>query len=687
MAANLTSAHQPPDLARPCFGIVEHAPSPMVMMEGANHVVRYVNPAFCRLMDIPTEQLIGKPFAEMMPEKDECLALVDSVYRTGRSETHTEQRHSESHPVFRSYAAWPVIEDERPVGVMIQVTEAASFHKDMLAMNEALILGSVRQHELADAAKTLNDQLRAEMTERKRAEDALRASEERFRLMVASVKDYAILMLDVSGHVVTWNAGAERLKGYKAEEVIGKHFSIFYSDEDLERGKPEREIKGANTVGCFEDEGWRVRKDGSQFWANVVITALRDEAGVLRGYSKVTRDITERRLLDNSLVARAADLVRADRSKDEFLAMLAHELRNPLAPLRNAAAILQTADASAEERGQATRIFGRQFENMTRMIDDLLDVSRITEGKIELRRQPVALADIISAVTTVAQPAITARGQELVVSLPNEPIFLNADATRLDQVFGNLLGNACKYSGRGCHIWLDAERVAPHGKEPMELIVRVRDDGLGISPELLPRIFNLFVQATRALDREHGGLGIGLTLVQRLVELHGGSVEARSDGLGHGSEFTVRLPIHPGPLAAPQPSIAPLASEISRRMLIVDDNEDSARTMAILQRRRGHETRTAFTGPEAVAAAAEFVPDVVLLDIGLPGMDGFEVARRLRAIPALAGAILVAMTGYGSDEDRTTAKEAGFNEYLVKPVDLDLLQTWLRRVEGFAQPR
>ena len=335
------------------------------------------------------------------------------------------------------------------------------------------------------------------------------------------------------------------------------------------------------------------------------------------------------------------------------------------------------------------------------MIDDLLDVSRITEGKIELRLRPVALADILTAAASVARSGITARRQELTISLPDTPIFLNADATRLDQVFGNLLGNACKYSDPGCHIWLSAE-VAPaagssfssepghqEGRgpegdegsvpEPQEVIVRVRDDGMGIAADLLPHIFDLFVQSTRALDRAHGGLGIGLTLVQRLVKLHGGSVEARSDGIGHGSEFIVRLPIIPVPVAIPPPPVlTPSAPETSRRMLIVDDNEDSARSMEMLQRRRNYETRTAFTGPDAVAAAAEFAPEVVLLDLGLPGMDGFEVARRLRAMPTLAGAFLIAMSGYGSDKDRAEARDAGFDEYLIKPINLDLLRERLR---------
>jgi len=371
-------------------------------------------------------------------------------------------------------------------------------------------------------------------------------------------------------------------------------------------------------------------------------------------------------------------LAKADRSKDEFLAMLAHELRNPLAPLRNSAEILRTTGASADTREQAHRILARQIENMSRMIDDLLDVSRITEGKIELRKQVVALEAIFNAATSLARPGIEARGQELAITLPAEPVFLNADAARLDQVFGNLLVNACKYSNSGCRISLSAERAAADGTAPPEVIVRVRDNGIGIAPELLPRIFDLFVQATRALDRAYGGLGIGLTLVQKLVKMHGGSVEARSEGIGHGSEFIVRLPILPGPVAVPPPPPAPPARETPRRMLIVDDNEDSARSMSTLQRLRGHETRTAFTGPDAVAAAAEFAPEVVLLDIGLPGMDGYEVARRLRAMPALAGAFLVAMSGYGSDEDRTHAREAGFDEYLVNPVDLDLLRAWLR---------
>jgi CheY-like chemotaxis protein/two-component sensor histidine kinase len=370
-------------------------------------------------------------------------------------------------------------------------------------------------------------------------------------------------------------------------------------------------------------------------------------------------------------------MARADQSKNEFLAMLAHELRNPLAPLRNAAEILRTPGASAEECAQAQAIMARQLANMTRMLDDLLDVSRITAGKIELRRQPASLADILTSAVSVAQPGITARSQELAVLLPAEPIFLNADATRLEQVFGNLLTNACKYSYTGSHLKLSAERTAGPGAP--EVVIRVGDDGMGIASELLPHIFDLFVQSTRSLDREHGGLGIGLTLVRRLVQLHGGTVEAHSAGLTQGSEFTVRLPILAVPGAAPAlPGPAPAVHETPRRILIVDDNEDSVRSMAILQKRRGHETLTAFNGPDAVAAAAEFLPEVVLLDIGLPGMDGFEVARRLRAMPALAGAFLVAMSGYGSDEDRAEAKMAGFDAYMVKPVDLDRLRALLR---------
>ncbi len=507
------------------------------------------------------------------------------------------------------------------------------------------------------------------VTERKQAEQDL---SEKARLL--DLSNDAIIVRDLDDKISSWNKGAEKLYGWTSEDVIGKHLDSLLQTEFP---KPMEEILAQlQSEGEFSGEVVQIARDGRRVAALCRWVLDRGTESILTSYT----DITERRMLEDSLAARALELTRADRSKDEFLAMLAHELRNPLAPLRNAAEILQATGASDDERGQAQRIIGRQIENMTRMIDDLLDVSRITEGKIELRRQPVALADILTAAASVARSGIVARRQELAVSLPAEPIFLNADATRIEQVFGNLLGNACKYSDSGSHISLSAERAAVHGKEPPEVIIRVRDDGMGIAPELLPHIFDLFVQATRSLDRAHGGLGIGLTLVQRLVKLHGGSVEARSEGPGHGSEFIVRLPILAGPVAAPA-APAPAARETPRRMIIVDDTEDSTSSMAILQKRRGHETRTAFTGPDAVTAAAEFLPDVVLLDIGLPGMDGFEVARRLRAMPALAGAFLVAMSGYGSDEDRAKARLAGFDEYMVKPVDLDRFRELLRSRE------
>ncbi len=678
------TGNPPPDLADLCHALAEHSPLPMATVEGATRIVHYANPAFCRLMEQPMTQLIGKPLSTLLAGKDNCMALLDRVFRTGKAESHTERGDSHSQAPFWSYTVWPVLAHAGHVGVMIQVTETAKRHDEILAMNEALLLGSLRQHELTETAENLNAQLRVEVAEREQAEEALRGSEERYRTLF-DLGPVAVYACDGAGVIQKFNRRAVELWGREPmpednDERFCGSFKTFRTDGTFMPHDecPMAEVLSGKTAEVRDGEVLIERSDGSRVSVIVNIRALKNERGEVTRAINCFFDITERRLLEDSLVARAAELMRADRSKDEFLAMLAHELRNPLAPLRNAAEILRTPEATPEACELAQGILARQIDNMTRMIDDLLDVSRITEGKIELQTATVALDTIFSAAANLALPGIKARDQHFTITLPAEPIFLNADATRLEQVFGNLLGNACKYSAPGCHISLVAKRSVPKAEEPSEVIVRVSDDGMGIAPELLPHVFGLFVQATRSLDRAHGGLGIGLTLVQRLVELHGGSVEARSEGLGHGSEFIVRLPILASPIAAPTAPPAPPARDIPRRMLIVDDNEDSVRSMATLQRVRGHETRTAFTGPDAVVAAAEFLPEVVLLDIGLPGMDGYEVARRLRAMPALAGAFLVAMTGYDTPEDRARATTAGFDQYLVKPLDLGLLREWLR---------
>lgn len=380
----------------------------------------------------------------------------------------------------------------------------------------------------------------------------------------------------------------------------------------------------------------------------------------------------ELRTANERLARINTELNHADRSKDEFLAMLAHELRNPLAPLRNATEILSNPGNSEEAHQRAIEIITRQLGNLSHMIDDLLDVSRITQGKISLRRQPVDLQGILrSASTAVTSSAHSA--QKFTLQLPPGRIILDADATRMEQVIGNLLANACKYGGANCHIQLSAETTA----DGNEVLIRVQDDGAGIEPDLLPRMFDLFVQSSRTIDRAHGGLGIGLTIVRRLVELHGGTVSAHSAGLGHGSEFIVRLPVlkdHASPATEAKPVEEVPARSL--RLLIVDDNRDAAESMAMLQELSGHSTRVALHGESALAMAADFKPDVVLLDIGLPGMDGFEVARRLRATPEGQGAFMIALTGYGSEQDRQQTKEAGFDRHLVKPADQKVLKGW-----------
>ncbi len=371
---------------------------------------------------------------------------------------------------------------------------------------------------------------------------------------------------------------------------------------------------------------------------------------------------------------RAEQLADVDRRKDEFLAMLAHELRNPLAPMRNALHVLSTPGADEQTLRRSIDMMGRQVHTLARLVDDLLDVSRITRGKIHLRKEAVDLGAVLGRAVEMARPLIESNRHALTVALPAEPIRLQADATRLEQVFANLLNNAAKYTERGGRISLAAERSGS------EAVVQVRDNGFGIPADLLPHVFELFTQADRTLDRAEGGLGIGLTLVRSLVEMHGGEVHAFSEGSGKGSEFVVHLPVLPrsqGLVETPPPATENGTSAASR-VLVVDDNRDSADSLAVLVRLWGHEARTAHEGLSAVKAARAYRPDSVLLDIGLPGLDGYEVARQLRRDLGHE-VLLVALTGYGQDEDRRKSREAGFDHHLVKPADPNDLRRLLAR--------
>ena len=396
-----------------------------------------------------------------------------------------------------------------------------------------------------------------------------------------------------------------------------------------------------------------------------------DEIEFLRALADVLGMAVERKRLEGELKLRVRDLAEADRRKDEFLAMLAHELRNPLAPVRNGLQILRLAGENPRVVAHTREMIDRQVQHLSRLVDDLMDVSRITRGKVDLRMQPVDLAEVAGRAVEEVRPLVEARKHRLTMAHPAGPARVKADPTRLTQVVANLLNNAAKYTDEGGEITLTVDRVGENA------VVRVRDSGVGISPEMLSRVFELFTQVDSTLDRAQGGLGIGLTLVKSLVELHGGQVEVSSEGVGRGSEFVVRLPIlvdAPQDNATRPPDEGPV---VPRRVLVVDDNLDSAESLATLLQLGGHEVVTAHNGPKALDAAATFQPEVVLLDIGLPGMSGFEVARSLREQPATRSALIVAMTGYGQDTDKQRSREVGIDHHFVKPLDPNDIRRFL----------
>jgi PAS domain S-box-containing protein len=638
-------------------------------------------------------------------------------------------------------------------------------------------------------ARTRQYEIRDQLAERERNLEAaaLLAS-------IVSTSDDAIVSKTLDGNILSWNAGAERLFGYTAEEAVGQPIMLIIPPERThEEVTILTRLRMGERIEHFETQ--RLRKDGRLVDISVTVSPVRDRNGVIIGASKIARDIGETRraaervraaqeqlrvVTDNMAAAvvrcsrdfrylwvshgcaawlgraeseivgktipevigeeafqvirphieralagervefemqipyqdlgvrwvRAAyvpthdadgrtdgwvavltdttshhaleeALREADRRKDEFLAMLAHELRNPLAPIRNSLHILRLLVRNDPTADSAGAMMERQVAHMVRLVDDLMEISRITRGSIELRKERTEVAAIVRSAVETSRPAIDAARHHLVIAVPSEPLTVEGDPVRLTQVIANLLNNAAKYTDAGGRIWLTIRRDRDH------VLVSIKDTGIGIPPDMLSRVFDPFVQGERSTAHTQGGLGIGLTLVKRLVEMHGGSVEARSDGSDQGSEFVIRLPLV---LQAPAFDIAKgtgTAAKVlsARRVLVVDDNRDAAESMRLLLELLGADVRVAYSGLDALEMLESHQPSVVLLDIGMPGIDGHEVARRIRSQPRFSEVTLIALTGWGQDEDRRRSRLAGFDHHLIKPADVRTLETLLVSLE------
>jgi PAS domain S-box-containing protein len=531
-----------------------------------------------------------------------------------------------------------------------------------------------------------------DLTQRRAHEEDLRRSEERFRLLVEGVSEYAIFMLDANGRVATWNVGAQRIKGYTASEIIGQHFSIFYPADAKESGWPEHELQEAAEKGSFVDNGWRLRKDGTTFWANVTITALRDDSGHLLGYAKLTRDLTESRRLeameadnrqreDMLEAERSARMAaqRATRLKDEFLATLSHELRTPLSAILGWTQVLLKADIpkGPEEQKRAVEVIDRNARAQVQLIDDLLDLSRIMTGKLRLDLRQVSFWSVVEAAVDSAMPAAEAKGIRLKAIAGSTHDIVSADSARLQQVVWNLLTNAIKFTPKSGQVHVLLQRVNSH------LELNISDTGIGIPGSYLPHVFDRFSQLDSTTTRNFGGLGLGLAICKQLVELHGGSIKAASQGEGKGSTFSVQLPLsivqmqdksaprtHPTIETHPTENLS-LPRLDGVQVFVVDDEPDARELLRTVLQDQGADATSFASAEDALAALKNSSPTILVCDIGMPKMDGYQFIRTLRAkesrsqhIPALA------LTAFARAEDRKRSLMAGYQAHLAKPFDV-----------------
>lgn len=550
----------------------------------------------------------------------------------------------------------PIRSDGRIVGTLWALAHDAATAFDA---TDARILETLG-HFVAATLDAAGEHARQEIDELKLAQVALARSEQSFRTLAESLPA-KLYVTNLQGSVVYANRRLYQVTGASRGSLLGRGWTAYVHPDDLPGVLAT--VGHAMRSGTPYEVDYRFRTAAGYRWFMVRGNAIEDDTGAVVGWCGAAIDIEDARQAQAALQA-------ANDTKDVFLATLAHELRNPLAPIRNAARVLAAPQADAQATQWCREVIGRQVTIMSRLLDDLLDISRITRGKLELRRETVPLGSMVGGAIETSRPLLDARGHELVVRLAEEPVRLTVDPVRITQVVSNLLNNAAKFTPAGGRIELSTH-VLPH-----EIVIEVTDNGVGLRPEALPRIFTMFAQVAADRDGVEGGLGIGLALVRGIVTMHGGRVEATSAGLGRGATFRVMLPRQPvtesEPVTRPPPP-APRA----RRVLVVDDNHDIAASLGLLLELEGHTVRAAHSGLEALELVAAGAPDVALLDVGMPGMDGYQLAARLRAAPGGDRMVLVAITGWGSAADKAKAAQAGFDQHLTKPVDPDQLVAML----------
>jgi PAS domain S-box-containing protein len=509
-------------------------------------------------------------------------------------------------------------------------------------------------------------------THQRRTSEALRHSEEQYRLLVENLRDYAVFLLDAEGHVASWTAEAQKMKGYAAQDIIGRHFRVFFTPEDQERGQPERELETAVNAGRAEGEGWRVRQDGSRFWGDEIVAPIRHADGELRGFAKIVRDLTARQLAAIEQQQLYAQAHEANRLKDEFLGMVSHELRTPLNAIVGWTHLLELTTSTMDDtQRRALRAITRNAQIQVQLVDDLLDVSRIVSGQVRLQMETTPLGDVVRGAIDSVRPSASAKRLQLESHIDPADALVYADRDRLQQIIWNLLSNAIKFTPAEGRVSLWA------GSSEGRTEIVVSDDGIGIEPDVLPFVFERFRQADSSTTRRHGGVGLGLAIVRHLTEQHGGTIEAGSAGPGAGATFTVRLPGLPHAAHAVSASPTPVREPVAAlpaldhvRVLVVDDDEDAREVLRTALTHVGADVIVAQSASTALEHIASRPPEVIIADIGMPDEDGYSLIRKLRQAPGDLGgkAPAIALTSFARAEDRKRALDAGFQMHLSKPI-------------------